>query len=497
MQTQALRTPFAVRHTALPEPTTTTRVGALVWWKFQNSAGNFADLADAALQAKFPTLFLPLLHPVSETVAFNRMTRAAERVLEGKRWRGDTVDRAGLAGGAVPPEEVTDWSTQFEPAALIAAVQTWEPLERPWHVRLWICLRQDPVSRYLPTMEVTRFFMVIETTPKGTLDITDHVVKAATATDESQVAAEEKALVAEVLHNLGVKSPPDSMPNEALRVGGNLTMGRHLYRVLNRERTLATSSEIGDGVNEALEEVGGVKLRPGLFVVPGETGVERGQAALEYIEAIPNTDAGMFDLYERKNASGAAGLIRPILEGEAGRLRQDITDLEIGDVGVQALRTWWRRLEAQQKWLDLNNELLGPAGAKLMTSLEEVRTVFLDKVNRKATMPGKEIDLDPEPTTAARAHLEDGLEGIRALAEGGDVVEKLTAANSELGGGQSAMRSMRCALLLRRLRKLAAATLHVSRDRSHGSVDDARQRTQVLRRALGVAVDYIRENHPL
>ena len=441
---------------------TKNRVGAFVWWRFQESYADFTTLAEAAEKAGLPPLFAPLPHPVSPSVAFNRMTRAAERVIGGKYWNGVVVHQTSPLKSKIP-KPVREWCKELRPRPLVAAIQTWEPeettrigrpLRRPFHVHLWVCLRQDPESRYLPTMEVSCFFMTVET-PNKEKDITDHVVAA---------AGSPKALR---------RMPP------AIR--DNVEMGQHLFTVLDRQRTQATSPEISDGVNEALEDVAGVKLKPGLFAVPGNTGVRRGKALLSYLTKVPGCAGGMFDFNTEAEAQQLGSLIQPVLEGDVARLEQEINDLAGSEVGAAALRTLWQQL-AHQRWrIERNAPLLGRAARELEGRLETAGQTLKQKAGK--------VVLDPEPPETAAKRLSKAFRDIRAFAKGGKV-EELAAVPQALGRATRDLRSLRYKSLLRRMRKLVEATVHVFWDRSHGNRDDALDRTDRLRPVLGSAIAY-------
>lgn len=503
-----------------------TRLGALVWWRFQDSWADFTDLAEAARKAGLPSLFAPLPHPTSPTVAFNRMTRAAERVIGDEQWHGTKVDRVSRQGSRIPAK-VRTWCNQFKPPALVEAIQTWEPdrsapesvdakaepspLRRPFHVRLWICLRQDPKkslaeelplpnvmetppiapdTRRMPTMEVARFFMVVETDPvqgvEEILDITDHVVNAARSPEKRQ--AEQKALVAEVLKMLGLIPSGPPWPTAVLRVPANLKMGAHLYTVLDRQRTRATSPEIGDGVNEALEDVAGIKLMPGLFVVPGNPGIERSEALLAYLEAVPHCDCGMFNLYATEGAPQLAGLMQPALEDDIERLERELRGLYAKNAGARALRSSWLRIAAQRWRLQRNRELLGPVTDRLEGRLKELAGNLEERAG--------DVDLAAKPSRAAGKKLpglQKVFEAIEAFARGERVKKGSPLVTKALARSMGPLQSLRCKMLQRRLRKLVLATIHVSWDRSHGNEADARARIERLRPVLADAAGYLEE----
>lgn len=438
-------TPIATRHTARPAPPARTRLGSLIWWRFQRVAADIADLAAYAKNAGYPDIYLPLPDPVESEVAFNRMVRAGERVIEGNRWLSGRVETAEVAGRPRLPDDVRDWIRTQGEDLLIAVAERREPDQaspEPWRVWLWICLRTAAGAEYLPTMDLVRVFMVVETrssTPEA-LDITDHVIKAAGSS--SEMDRETAALVDRVERN------PQASRNSARTAAAILRIAALQYGVLDRERTLATSPEIGDGVMLALEEQGGVRLRPGLFVVPGESGVKRCEATVKYLLRAPDTDAGMMDIHGSRRSLSLVGLVRPVLLEEIERLAQKIAMVKADEIGTRALGTLVREVAALEERLTLNKPVLGSGFKELWEAVAKTRQMLEERMG----------PIKPQAVS---------------------------------GGARRGRPTLDCANLQRRLRKLKAAARHASLSQAHGSEAEARRRVKALDRAVARAEEYV------
>jgi hypothetical protein len=265
-------------------------------------------------------------------------------------------------------------------------------------------------------------------------------------------------------------------------------MGAHLYTVLDRQRTRATSPEIGDGVNEALEDVAGIKLMPGLFVVPGDPGIERSEALLAYLEAVPHCDCGMFNLYATEGAPQLAGLMQPALENDIERLERELRGLYAKNAGARALRSSWLRIAAQRWRLRQSRELLGPVTDRLEGRLKELAGNLEERAG--------DVELAAQPARAAGKKppgLQKVFEAIEAFARGERVEKESPLVTKALARSMGPLQSLRCKMLQRRLRKLVLATIHVSRDRSHGNDADARAHIERLRPVLADAAGYLEE----
>lgn len=467
-------------------------VGNLLWWRFWDTATDLADLARVALEVNYPTLFLPVPHPISSSVALWRaLQRATANVPAGHgRWRADSVGVEGLMRRQ-SPEAFRVWSRSYDPRPLLGVVLRWEPdrepLERPWHVHLWVGLRCDAGAEHLPLYDRLRIFMEVYLgAVRLEVEVTDSVVK---------IVADLKAMDQEVM-NIRAQHKTDlqkSLPEEeerrlveALRL--DLWMGERIYSRLDEELYAATAPEIGDGVMAALEDVGGVKLRPGLFTVPGQAGIARAEATEKYLRQVGRTEAGRFDLYApAAERAGTAGLVLSELKAEVRALHAEASRLDPQTIGTRALRTRWLALDGLESRLRSNEPFLGKAVAGLLDLLEEARR----ELRRKAE--SRELALEPGAT--AVAGLRTALETLHDVARDQDWAE-LHRGEDLLKPHQETARRLGVGDLLRRLRKLTAATLHVREESFRGGEDQARRRTRVLCDALAAAAADLRARLP-
>lgn len=490
---------LAVPHTRQAGPSpgapATKRVGGLAWWTFHACAADLAAMAEAATRAKLPQLFLPLPHPVTPQVAFNRMIRAGARVLDGARWQAQLWSREEAAGQWVP-KQVRRWLVEAAGgAALVAGSVRWEPqrLEephaaagargasrqhRPFHTRLWIRLSLAPDAPALPTMELVEFRLMVR--PLGrrvdqAVDVTDHIVKIAADPENEKAFEAEASSVYRRLAKLELRPGERRIARESLR------MGALLFNALDRERMLATSPEIGDGIKDALESMGGVSLGPGLFVVPGDDGVTRAEQSLAYLKPVEGATGDMLDLYTKGGASRLADLVRPLLEKRILALEEDILAVQVELVGIGLLRTLKRRLEAEAELLAHNGIVLGPTNLKkLKALLRRAVKSFEAKVAEKRRQAKREIVLDAVPPEQALRDLVPRLDAFLALARKGSVGD-LELALPQLKSGLQSLPGRTWALLLRRLAKLGEAVVHASRSVANQRRDE---RTRVLFKAL-------------
>jgi len=447
---------------ALPHPGTLTppiqRVGGLTWWIFRNSDSEPGALVERAARAGFPAIFLPLPHPIAPEVAFQRgLERATATTPGGARtWRADRVLSPSRQLAALPPAELVKARKQtltrlkkvyavvpppiekeildHFPELAVAVVQCWEPV---WKIYLWCAMRCDEAARHLPLSQVLRTAPVVTGTPALPL------------ATEMQERVRNK--IGTVLEN-------------------------------------ATAPEIGDGVIDALEEVGGVKLRPGLFSVPGEGGVRRGEAVLRYLAGVGDSEAGMYDLYEEARGGAKPGLVLSALRDQMTELATKVKELDVTKVGVGALRTLWFETRDFAERLALNEALLGEHLSVLNADLKAAQEMLAKKVEGKKTASGKTVVLEPRPGKRQRQRLAAALRQVAARAAKPDAIA-LKEANRMLGDAQGAVREPRLRLLVRRLRRLIEATCHALKTPSGAG---ARHR-KLFSRALQEAVAHVEE----
>lgn len=403
--------------------------GSLLWWVFRDTATPLPKLADAALKAGLPTLYLPLPFPVAPRVAFRRgLKRATVQLPAGwGKWRADIVAPAEHAKLSVPAD-LEAWCLSFKPAALLGAVQRWEPRqgEEPWRVRLWLGMRRDRQAARLPVQQVLRVFEVA-----GDMN---------TAADITPVLLSERSVA---------KS-------------SDLAMAHRVYRMIAEERELATAPEIGEGVMAALEDASGVKLRPGLCALAGTEGVLRAEAMAKYLQSVGRTAFGLYHLRHLPAArSKETGLVHASLEMEIEALRERLERIDAASVGVGALRTQAALVRDVKRRLDANATLLGSASARsLQRRLRQVERRLSELRKEKQQLLQRDIILEREAARTSVVRLRDGLAQLHVAAKKQDV-PALEAVNRQLAAGQGAALAGGFAPLLRRLRKLIEATVHV------------------------------------
>lgn len=380
------------------------RVGALIWWTFRDTASLPEELARCALKEGFPPIFLPVPFPIAPRLAFWRAlqrTTAKVPAKIGGSWRADRMTRLPRVG-----KPVRDWAKNLAriQGLEFGILESWEPSDAPtgrlWIVRIWIAL--DPTKR--------------------------------------------------VLHMFPVFPDPGG---PAIGVGEMMDRVRKMFE---NELQCATAPEIGDGVVRALEHAGGVKLRAGLWSVPGEQGIKLAKSVRNYLSNVGNSDAGMLILLKstRSVQSGAGSLVEMGLLEEVEGLAGEIHATDLETIGTGALRTLWDRVDVMREKLRENEGLIGGAVNKLRAKLEPARRSL-----RKAAS-AKNVKLNRTAGPAAIDHLNDGISALRKSARKGDI-EGLKQAEVLLVGGQAAARSAGIALLLGRLRKLTKAAIHVNK----------------------------------
>lgn len=421
-----LRSPVAAPHADRLQ-TPLQRVGALLWWRFIDAATPLPKLADAARGAGFPALFLPVPFPVSYSVAFQRALRRATASVPdtiGGQWTADRVSIHARSLDPVLKRHGIDAETR---KALLAKLPTpdlifthqvnrWEPggdPARPWLAKI-LCTLERKTGKLVT--------VVVSPSPKK--DRTDRMVA-------------------------------------------------RIRTMYGQEGTLATYPEIGDGIMDALEDVGGVKLRPGLYSVPGQAGIERADAAVEYLRGIGGTRAGIMDLYdERKPAGAPEGLVQMALLEAIDALGEEIETAGLDAKQTGAIRTQWDRIGALEERIRANRQILGSAAGELLRRLEPPRKRL------RGIALEKKIELTRRGRPADVKHLKTALEALRRVAKTGDRAG-LQEARPLLVRAQAAALAGGFAPLLRRLRKLADATEHVHEG--------------PLYRALGEAVGFVEE----
>lgn len=415
-----LRSPVAGPHPGRLQPPL-QRVGALLWWRFIDAATGLPTLAGSARRAGFPAIFLPVPFPVSYSVAFQRALRRAAASVPariGGRWTADRVAIPGRSLEAVLKHHGIDPDTRKARLAKLPTldltftdqVGRWEPSQdpgRPWLAKI-LCAVEPKTGKLL----------TVVTSPSPKTDRTDRMLA-------------------------------------------------RIRKMYDRERNQATYPEIGAGVMDALEDVGGVKLRPGLYSVPGQAGIDRADAALKYLRSIGSTRAGIMDLYdEPQEATAPEGLVQIALQEEIEALAAELEPAALEPMQTAALRTQWERIGALEERILANRLILGPASEELLRHLEPPR-----KRVRKIAL-GKKVELTRRRRPADVRNLKEALEALRLVAKRGDVAG-FREARPLLVRAQPAALAGGFAPLLRRLRKLADATEHVHEGPLYQALEEA------------------------
>lgn len=402
-----VRTPVAGPHSGEP-PSALHRVGALLWWRFFGAATPLLALAKSAREVGFPALFLPVPFPVTHSVAFSRALRRATTGVPnriGGRWNDDRVFVGGnlekvLKDYGVESTTRKTWCRKrsSDDGLVLAQVEKFEPgatPRRPWLTKMVCAL--EPQSGQL-------HLAVTSTTPK---------------------------------------------------IDGSNLMAARLRKMYDLELTRSTYPEIGDGVMAALADVGGVKLRPGLWSVPGEAGIGRADSALRYLRGVGSSKVGMMDLYDALDTYGdLEGLVQIALLEEIESLDEILDEAGLKAKGTGALRTAWDRIAETGARIEANRVVLGPAAEALLERLSPLRSRVSEVARRK------QVELARRAGNADVRQLQAALETLRQVAREGDR-GKLADLRPLLSKARAAALAGGFALLLDRLRKLADAAEHV------------------------------------
>lgn len=383
------------------DPHRRVRIGALLWWTFRDTASPPEELAKCALTMGFPPIFLPVPFPIAPKLAFGRaLQRATVKVPVSipEPWRADRITTLPDVGGPLQ-----EWAKSLgkTDGLEFGILESWAPSDTstglPWLARVWIGL--DPSKSKL------------------------HMFAA-----------------------------PDA-PHQGVE-----EMMARTKNMFEKELCSATAPEIGDGVVRALEDAGGVKLRAGLWSVPGKHGISLAKSIRNYLSKVGNSEAGMMILLKstRSDESGAGSLVVMGLLEEIESLITEIHETNLKTIGTGALRTLSDRIEIIHEKLRTNEELIGRAATKLRAKLEAPRRLL------RQAAADKNVSLIRTASPAAIRHLHEGISAVRNSARKRNLVG-LKQAGHQLVSGQAAARTAGIALLLARLRKLTNAAIHVNK----------------------------------
>lgn len=385
------------------------RAGGLLWWTFRNAASRPEKLAKTAVESGLPPIFLPVPFPIDPRQAFQRaLQRATVKVPVriGGTWRADPLTELPNVNGPV-----RQWTAKLSgtDGLRFGIVQSWHPRASggPWLVRIWIML--DPSRKEL------------------------HMLQA------------------------------PGTPNHGVD-----DMIRRMKRMFREELQSASAPEIGDGVLEALKHARGVKLRAGLWALPGEPGIKLVKSLKKYLDNVGHSNAGMLILPQgkRSNESDAGSLVEMGLRERAEDLIAEIRDADLKNIGTGKLRTFWDRVQVMHKRFEANEELIGRRAANGLRA----RLKPSERSLRQAARARK-ITLERTAGPAATDYLRSGIHAVYKAARKRDVAG-LATAERLLVRGQAAAWPLGIPYLVARLRKLTKAAIEVKK----GSYFDALQR---------------------
>ena len=383
------------------------RTGALLWWTFRDTASAPEALAKRALKAGFPPIFLPVPFPIPVKVAFGRALQRATAKVPAEIagfWRADRVERPrGMGEPTQSWMEALKHLDQLQFGVLESWTSSGAPIEQqPWVVRVLIAL--NPLS--------------------CTLDV------------------------------FAIPSDVDAGK-----------MADRVKRMFAKELQHATAPEIGEGVVAALEDVRGVKLRTGLWWIPGKNGIALAEAVRKYLVGVGKSDAGMLGLH-RASQSEAGRLIEMGLLEEVESLAAEIHSVDLKAIGSSALRTFWGKVHRLDEKLQTNEKVVGPTIENLKAKLNSLRRSL------KGTAKSRKVTLDRTAGTTATRDLYAALGELHKSARNRDL-NGLRRAEALLVRGQRAALAWGFASLLRRLSKLNQAAISIHKKSFFTALDHA------------------------
>lgn len=339
--------------------------------------------ADAAGAASLPRIGALLWWALAESAtSHEQLATAAVATGFPALWlplpvsRDIAFSRALTRGTVHLPKEIggkwrADAQQKTEDAA-VALVQVWDPEtnpSRPWRACFEACLARGDSSVVVLDEEAVKFFGV-------------------TTDEDAAVAARIRAAY---LH----------------------------------ERQHATAAEIRVAATSALEEVGGLRVRPGLWFVPDETGAERTAAVAAWVRSAGGSDAGSVDLFDVPSHKAEGS--RYAEQGLQAAVVDLVADVEAAvgkDGGVGALRSQWEAIEQLERRLKANATLLAAASETLRGPLDEARRLLSHEA------AARDVDLERTTHKKAVVYLQEALLTLRAAAESRDAAGLLDASEA-------------------------------------------------------------------
>lgn len=244
--------------------------------------------------------------------------------------------------------------------------------------------------------------------------------------------------------------------------GVSSKMEERVRQLFLHERTHATAPEINDCLSDTFTEVMGLKLRPGLFLLPGQSGINLARATVEVVRAVGASKAGMFVLDAfRDDLKSIAGDVAENLNIEVEDLHAEIIEVlqTCGGkpAGTGALRTRWEKLGTVILRVRAFGRILGKVEQELQAKVAELRSLLEEEAERRG------VSLERRATANQVKSLHDVLQMVCTAATNRDR-DRLAAASGELRKGQPAARAGLIAHLYSRLRSLTIAAVQVDEE---------------------------------
>lgn len=205
----------------------------------------------------------------------------------------------------------------------------------------------------------------------------------------------------------------------------------------NHELAHATAEEIRESATGALVDVGGLRVRPGLWFVPTGSGAGRAEVVASWLRAAGHTRAGLVDLFDlpshRREATdyATAGL-----QVEVARLLGDVQDVlkkDQAEAQTGALRTKWEALDEVEQRLAANASLLAAAADSIRAPIAEARRLLQHEAMKR------DVALQRVVGKTAVAHLRQALADVQEAARLRDTMRLKDASASLVKGGAAAL----------------------------------------------------------
>lgn len=368
------------------ENTEARPLGTLLWWELADTDTPHQVLADTAAECGYPAIHLPV--PVSREIAFSRaiVQGCVNLPKNHGKWRVDLLK-------SKPTILKTDGEAEAKSSGLL---QRWLPTDQddktPWRGQAFLTL-----------------------------------------------PAVGDGLVFSPLVPYGPDGDKDPLVAVSLRI----------HNQFERQRKFATADEIRASVQTAMSRVYAIKVRPGLYFVSTQEGVDLARGAAMWLRCAGNTRAGAIDLLPNSlNQSEAQVYVRNGLKDELHDALRDV-DMAVNDLKQGAsLRDRLFTLSALRKKIETHAAFLGETAVALQAQIQEAGNLL------DAAAKVRDVALEPEIKKGTIAALSRALNAIRDAAATRDV-DKLQKATTELRKRQGMANQSAFGDLWSRLRKLS------------------------------------------